>query len=153
QHGFARRGPGAAQPGVPRRGHRVLLLLRQRVQRGVPEARGSGRGRQPGQVQRGDRLADRLRRVARREVAMARPVNPHAMAPSRPGRTRTAPPQAPSGWYAQPRMLKYLLFDATGIVYLLVGFVALRVVWALGTGPERWQELQRQLANPLYVAF
>jgi len=84
---------------------------------------------------------------------MARPVHPHAMTPSRPGRTRTAPPQAPSGWYAQPRMLRYLLFDATGIVYLLVGFVALRVVWALGTGPERWQELQRQLANPLYVAF
>lgn len=84
---------------------------------------------------------------------MARPVHPHAMTPARPGRTRTAPPQAPSGWYAQPRMLKYLLFDATGIVYLLVGFVALRVVWALGSGPERWQELMRQLGNPLYVAF
>jgi fumarate reductase subunit C len=75
------------------------------------------------------------------------------MTPSRPGRTRTAPPQAPSGWYTQPRMLKYLLFDATGIAYLLVGFVALRVVWALGSGPERWQELMRQLSNPLYIAF
>jgi fumarate reductase subunit C len=75
------------------------------------------------------------------------------MTPSRPGRTRTAPPQAPSGWYTQPRMLKYLLFDATGIVYLLVGFVALRVVWALGSGPERWQELMRQLTSPLYLAF
>ena len=84
---------------------------------------------------------------------MARPVNPHSMTPSRPGRTRTAPPQAPSGWYAQPRMLKYLLFDATGIVYLLVGFVALRVVWALGSGEAAWAELIRQLRNPLYVAF
>ena len=42
---------------------------------------------------------------------MARPVHPHAMTPSRPGRTRTAPPQAPSGWYTQPRMIRYLLFD------------------------------------------
>ena len=84
---------------------------------------------------------------------MARPVHPQAMTPSRAGRTRTAPPQAASGWYTQPRMLKYLLFDATGIVYLMVGFIALRVVWALGSGPEAWQELMRQLANPLYVAF
>lgn len=84
---------------------------------------------------------------------MARPVHPHAMHPSRPGRTRTAPPQAPSGWYAQPRMLRYLLFDATGIVYLLVGFVALRVVWALGSGEAAWNELMRQLSHPLYVAF
>jgi succinate dehydrogenase subunit C len=84
---------------------------------------------------------------------MARPVNPHSMTPSRPGRTRTAAPQAPSGWYAQPRMLRYLLFDATGIVYLLVGFVALRVVWALGSGEAAWAELMRQLQNPLYVGF
>ena len=84
---------------------------------------------------------------------MARPVNPHAMTPSQPGRTRTAPPQAPSGWYTQPRMLKYLLFDATGIVYLLVGFVALRVVWALGSGDAAWAELMLQLQNPLYIAF
>lgn len=84
---------------------------------------------------------------------MARPVHPHAMTPSRPGRTRTAPPQAPSGWYAQPRMLKYLLFDATGIVYLLVGFVALRVVWALGSGEDAWARLQQQLQHPGYVAF
>ena len=84
---------------------------------------------------------------------MARPVHPHAMTPSRPGRTRTAAPQAVSGWYTQPRMLKYLLFDATGIVYLLVGFIALRVVWALGSGPEAFAELMRQLTNPVYVAF
>ena len=51
---------------------------------------------------------------------MARPVHPHSMAPSKPGRTRTAAPQAPTGWYTQPRMLQYLLFDATGIIYLLV---------------------------------
>jgi fumarate reductase subunit C len=75
------------------------------------------------------------------------------MAPARPGRTRTAPPQAPSGWYTQPRMLRYLLFDATGIVYFLVAFVALRAVWALGSGDDAWAELLRQLRHPLYVAF
>jgi fumarate reductase subunit C len=75
------------------------------------------------------------------------------MTPSRPGRTRTAPPQAPSGWYTQPRMLRYLLFDATGIVYLLVAFVALRAVWALGSGEQAWAELMRQLSHPLYVIF
>ena len=84
---------------------------------------------------------------------MARPVHPHAMTPSRPGRTRTAPPQAPNGWYTQPRMLRYLLFDATGIIYLLVGFVALRVVWALGNGEEAWNALLHQLKNPLYIGF
>jgi fumarate reductase subunit C len=84
---------------------------------------------------------------------MARPVHPHSMAPSKPGRTRTAAPQAPTGWYTQPRMLRYLLFDATGIIYLLVGFVALRVVWALGNGEEAWNELLHQLKNPAYIAF
>lgn len=84
---------------------------------------------------------------------MARAVHSHAMTPSRPGRTRTAPPQAPSGWYTQPRMLRYLLFDATGIVYLLVAFVALRAVWALGSGEQAWAELMRQLSHPLYVIF
>ena len=83
-----------------------------------------------------------------RQVAMARPAHPHAMQPARPGRTRTAPPQRPTGIPFQGRYLAYLLFDATGIVYLLVGFVALRVVWALGDGPEAWQALLRQLREP-----
>ena len=77
---------------------------------------------------------------------MARAVHPHAMTPSRPGRTRTASPQAPSGWYAQPRMLRYLLFDATGFVYLLCGFGALRAVWLLGSGPSAWEAFQREYA-------
>jgi len=84
---------------------------------------------------------------------MARPVHPEAMAPARPGRTRTAPPRAPSGWYSQPRMRTYLLFDATGIVYLIAGLVALRVAWALGSGPAAWQAMQERLAQPLYVLF
>lgn len=84
---------------------------------------------------------------------MPSPVNPHAMAPSRPGRTRTAPPQAAEGWYAQPRMRRYLLFDATGLVYLLVGFVVLKAVWALGTGEVAWSETLDGYGNPIYLAF
>jgi fumarate reductase subunit C len=82
-----------------------------------------------------------------------RPANPHAMAPSRPGSTRTAPPQVPDRFWTQPRMLTYLLFDATGIVYFLVGLVALRVAWALAAGPDAWQALLRSFSNPLYVLF
>ena len=84
---------------------------------------------------------------------MAQPAHPHAMAPSRPGRTRTAPPMKPGTWPTSPRYLTYLAFDFTGLVYLLVGLVALRAAWALGSGPEAWARLQAQFANPLYVAF
>ena len=65
---------------------------------------------------------------------MARPAHPRAMAPSRPGATRTAPPQMPASWWSAPRIRKYLLFDATGVVYLLLGRT-LRAHWPalLGT--------------------
>jgi fumarate reductase subunit C len=84
---------------------------------------------------------------------MARPANPHAMAPSRPGPTRTAPPQVPDDFWTRPRMRTYLLFDATGVVYLCVGLVALRVAWALAAGPDAWQALMTSFSHPLYVAF
>jgi fumarate reductase subunit C len=84
---------------------------------------------------------------------MARPVNPHAMNPSRPGRTRTAPPQAPTGWYTQPRMLRYLLFDATGFVYLLCGLGVLRAVWTLGSGPTLWGAFLQEYARPGMIAL
>jgi fumarate reductase subunit C len=83
---------------------------------------------------------------------VSRAVHPDAMTPSRPGRTRTAPPQAPSGWYTQPRMLRYLLFDATGIIYLLCGLGALRAVWMLGSGPTAWASFQQEYARaPMIV--
>jgi len=80
-------------------------------------------------------------------------AHPQSMAPHKPGPTRTAAPRTARGWYSQPRMRTYLLFDATGLVYLLAGFVALRVVWALGEGPEHWQSVLAQLQNPLYIVF
>lgn len=84
---------------------------------------------------------------------MPRPANPHAMAPSRAGSTRTAPPTVSDRFWSQPRMRSYLLFDATGLTYLLVGFAVLRVAWALGNGPEAWEAMRAELASPLWIAF
>ncbi|MGH0032718.1 MAG: hypothetical protein ACQGVC_23240 [Myxococcota bacterium] len=84
---------------------------------------------------------------------MARPAHPETMKPHGPERTRTARPMMPAEFPMSGRYRAYTLFDYTGIVYLLMGFVALRVVWALGNGPEAWEAMLSQLANPLYLAF
>jgi len=84
---------------------------------------------------------------------MARAAHPDAMKPKTPGRTRTAPPMAPGEFPFAGRYRAYTLFDWTGIIYLLLGFVALRVVWALGDGESAWLAVQGQLENPLYLAF
>jgi fumarate reductase subunit C len=84
---------------------------------------------------------------------MAGPAHPHAMAPPKPGRTRTAPPQMPSTWWSAPRIRTYLLFDATGVIYSLVAFVAIRMIRALAESPEAWQTAMASLEHPLYVAF
>ena len=82
-----------------------------------------------------------------------RPAHPHAKQPSRAGRTRTAPPSLPDRFPFGGRYLVYTLFDLTGLLYLVVGFVVLRAVWALGNGPEAWQTLREQFMSPFYVAF
>ena len=84
---------------------------------------------------------------------MAGPSNPHAMAPPKPGRTRTAPPQMPASWWGSSRIRIYLLFDATGIVYFLISFLAIGLISALGDGPIAWQAALDRLENPLYIAF
>jgi fumarate reductase subunit C len=50
-------------------------------------------------------------------------------------------------------MRRYLLFDATGLVYLLLGFLVLRAVWALGSDAAAWQAVLASFANPLYLLF
>ncbi len=84
---------------------------------------------------------------------MARLAHPDAMQPHRRGRTRTAPPTMPPEFPLSGRYLTYTLFGLTGALYLLAGFVALRAIWALGDGAAAWSSMQRQLENPLYVAF
>ncbi len=59
----------------------------------------------------------------------------------------------PSTWWSAPRIRNYLLFDATGFVYLLIGGLVLKIVWSLGRGPEAWAAQQAALTSPAYIAF
>ena len=84
---------------------------------------------------------------------MARPAHPDAMGPSKPGPTRTAPPRMPREFPMQGRYRAYTLFDATGVVYLLLGLLAVRLAWALGDGEAAWSAAMEGFRSPLYVAF
>ena len=84
---------------------------------------------------------------------MARAAHPGAMAPPQPGSTRTAPPKMPNEYPMGGRYAAYTLFDATGIVYMLLGLLILRAVWALGTGETAWQGILSGYESPLYIAF
>jgi fumarate reductase subunit C len=75
------------------------------------------------------------------------------MHPAKPGRTRTAPPQLPPQFPFKGRYRAYTLFDWTGLVYLLLGFLALEVVWALGSGEAEWSRVMASFKNPIYIAF
>ena len=75
------------------------------------------------------------------------------MAPAKPGPTRTAPPNRPPQFPFAGRYRAYTLFDATGVLYLLLGFLALRVVWALGDGEAAWAAVLESFRHPLYLAF
>ena len=84
---------------------------------------------------------------------MSRPAHPHAMQPRTPGSTRTAPPEMPAKFPLQGRYRAYTLFEWTGLIYLLLGFLALRVVWALGDGEQAWAYVMEQFKSPVYIAF
>jgi fumarate reductase subunit C len=84
---------------------------------------------------------------------MSRNAHPQAMAPSRPGRTRTAPPQLPDRFPFGGRYLRYTLFDLTGIVYLLLGLLVLCATWSLGSGEADWNRVLASYRSAPYVAF
>ena len=84
---------------------------------------------------------------------MGRNAHPHAMAPSKPGRTRTAPPQLPDKFPMGGRYLAYTLFDWTGLVYLLLGFLILADVWHLGSGKEAWDRSLAAYNGLISVVF
>ena len=88
---------------------------------------------------------------------MAGPAHPEAMAPPKPGRTRTAPPQMPSTWWKTSRIRTYLLFDATGFVYFLIAFLAISLIGDLAASSsantQPWDAAMARLQNPLYIAF
>ena len=84
---------------------------------------------------------------------MARQAHPDAMAPSKPGRTRTAPPKLPDRFPFEGRYFVYTLFGSTGILYLMLGFLVLGSVWALGSGREAWDGVLQTYRSPVYVVF
>ena len=84
---------------------------------------------------------------------MPAPAHPDAMAPTRPGRTRTAAPRRPDKFPFQGRYRAYTLFDWTGILYLMLGFLALHVVWSLGDGQDAFDRVIASFEHPLYIAF
>lgn len=79
--------------------------------------------------------------------------HPQAMAPRVPGRTRTAPPMQPASWRTSTRMKQYSRFGMTGWIYLLASLSAIEMVYALGSGPEAYEQMQRVFAHPLAVLF
>jgi fumarate reductase subunit C len=59
----------------------------------------------------------------------------------------------PSTWWGERRILTYLLFDATGVVYYLISFLAIGMIQALARGPESWDAQMQRLQHPFYIAF
>ena len=84
---------------------------------------------------------------------MSRNAHPHAMAPSKPGSTRTAPPRLPDRFPLGGRYLAYTLFDWTGILYLLLGLMALCAVWSLGSGEAVWNDVLERHRSIFYLGF
>lgn len=84
---------------------------------------------------------------------MASASHPGAMAPPKPGSTRTAAPRKPASWGSSRRMRIYTLFGATGFIYLVVAILILEMIWQLGAGPEAWSQQIDRLYNPFYIAF
>jgi fumarate reductase subunit C len=76
-----------------------------------------------------------------------------AMKPRNGGATRTAPPHPPVRFPFRGRYLPYITFGSCGIFFLLSGLILLRVVWALGDGPQAWQQVLADFGNPLYLAY
>ncbi len=75
------------------------------------------------------------------------------MAPSKPGSTRTAPPQLPDQFPLSGRYRAYTIFDWTGVLYLMLGFLVLDAVWCLGSGAQAWSDVLARYTNATYIAF
>lgn len=84
---------------------------------------------------------------------MAQFAHPRAMAPAKPGPTRTAAPMKPGNWPSSARYRTYLGFDFTGLVYLLAGFAVLGAARAFAKGPDAWNALLASYRQPLWIVF
>lgn len=83
----------------------------------------------------------------------SKPSHPDAMAPKTPGPTRTAAPMNPGSWPTSPSMKSYARFGMTGWIYLLASIVGIEIVWALGSGPESYAQMQEWLAHPVMIGL
>ena len=84
---------------------------------------------------------------------MARAAHPQAMQPKKPGTTRTAPHKMPDGFPGKGRYRTYVAFEATGLIYMLMGFIILRAVWQLGVGEAGWSRVMDAYQNPIMIGF
>jgi fumarate reductase subunit C len=72
---------------------------------------------------------------------------------ARPARTRTAPPRLPDRYPMEGRYRAHLIFGATGLLYLMLGFIILGAVGSLGTGAGEWKSVLEKFRSPVYIAF
>lgn len=79
--------------------------------------------------------------------------HPDAMQPARPGPTRTAPPLMPASYPLGGRYRGYIIFGGCSIFFVLQALLVLRAVNALAAGPQAWEAMLADFANPLYLAY
>ena len=84
---------------------------------------------------------------------MARPVHPDAMRPSKPGRTRTAPPAAAPKYPMGGGYLSYIVFGGCSLFFVFSSLILLRTVWAIGNGAEAYAAVLEDFENPVYIAY
>ena len=84
---------------------------------------------------------------------MSHPAHPQAMAPARPGGTRTAPPIRAPKFPLRGRYASYTLFGLCSIFFLLQSLLVLEAVWQLGSGAEAWEALRARFRAPLYLVY
>jgi fumarate reductase subunit C len=84
---------------------------------------------------------------------VARAAHPQAMQASRPSSTRTAPPMMPPKFPMAGRYRSYILFGACSLAFVLASLTLLRMVWALGSGPDAWAGVLEDFRNPIYVLY
>ena len=75
------------------------------------------------------------------------------MQPAKPGPTRTAPPRLPDQFPLSGRYRGNSVFGATGILYLMLGFIILGMIGSLGTGEAQWNAVLEKLRSPVYIGF
>ena len=59
----------------------------------------------------------------------------------------------PGTWPSSARYRTYLAFDFTGLVYLLIGLLIVRAIFALAAGQEAWDAQLASYSHPGFLLF